>query len=348
MALGNAADELVAEGDVVTPTTALARLREVEMPDGVVLDDARLVGLATAASTAAAVSSRRELYPVGLPAVRAVAASRLALLEYRGLPPADLRSRVAARFPQAEEVPGRPALDDVLEEAGVGLEWVAEANRYRIEASGGFSSFSSMYSTTRYSDLETADLEVEQLDRRLVRLQTHGGFLVATVKPSLLAETARAVAEELDAPLVDLNAELVRALRQVAADKGADWAALEGADAAPPTAQAHAVLRGAVRLALPAVHERLDRAGRIVVATGVGLLARYEAVSLLETWRETLTRSDVPRPDGLQGLVVVVPGDDPEARPTVDGTPVPVITAGEYTHIPSIWTTNRPARTTSD
>src|SRR5690606_38005493 len=110
------------------------------LPDGVAFDDVRLVQLAAAASTTAAVSSRGELYRRGLAPVEAARAARLALLGRGGITPEQVAERVRARFPLAAALPTRPDLDRVLDEAGVGLEWDADNGRYTLpELVGAFS-----------------------------------------------------------------------------------------------------------------------------------------------------------------------------------------------------------------
>ena len=70
--LGEAADQLADEDPLIAPARVVERLREVPVPSDVNLSDARLVRLASAASQRAALSSRQELYPRGMPAARAI------------------------------------------------------------------------------------------------------------------------------------------------------------------------------------------------------------------------------------------------------------------------------------
>src|SRR5690606_23749814 len=97
-----------------SPTTAQTALRDIDwpvLPEGVAFDDIRLVQLAAAASTTAAVSSRGELYRRGLDPVEAARAARLALLGRGGITPEQVAERVRARFPLAAALPTRPDLD---------------------------------------------------------------------------------------------------------------------------------------------------------------------------------------------------------------------------------------------
>ena len=83
--------------------------------------------LAAAASTRAAVSSRLEIYPRGMPAERALKLAHGALLGAPELTVEQIRERVLARYPEAEPLPGRPALDGLLSASGLAPHWVAEA-----------------------------------------------------------------------------------------------------------------------------------------------------------------------------------------------------------------------------
>ena len=341
-ALAERADELVSSGAVVGPGAVVDALRGIAwppLPDGAAFDDARLVQLAAAASTGAAVSSRGELYPRGLPAARAAEAGRLALLGRGGLTAEQLRERVRARFPQAAPLPARPELDRVLDEAAVGLEWNAERARYVLPDAGGVITGSSTSVTggTRYPSAAEADADAADFDRRAERLRTDGGFLTATVEPRRLDRAARTLAARLGAPLLDLDAELVTAMRAAAEAAGASWDVLLDADAQPRTDARFRALERLVGRAVDVLDERVRHAGRLVVVRDAGLLARYGRLDLVERWRDDLTRATSSREEPLTGLLLLVPSTDREERPALDGTPIPVVTAGEWTRVPTSW-----------
>ena len=66
-----------------------------------------------------------------------------------------------------------------------------------------------------------------------------------------------------------------------------------------------------------------------------GLLKRYDQLDLLERLRDQAgTR------EGLPGLWVLIPSDDQEELPVLDGKPVPVITPGQWARIPDGWLKN--------
>lgn len=340
--LGEVADELAATVPLPSPDRVLAALRTVPLPDGIgTLTDARLVRLAAAASASAAVSSRLELYPIGMDPVRAVAEARGALLSRQGLEARDIRNRVAARFPHAAKLPGHPALDRILEEAGTGLTWQTthdgSPGRYVLPDRGGVlaTSFASTSgSTTTYASPDDRELARREVDDRLEQLRRDGGFLALTVDRTQLDQAARAIATRTGAAHVDLDTWLVEEMRRTADAANARWDLILTADADPGGGNFRHV-RALVGRARPAMLERLVDAAPMVVATGLGLLARYDQLDALERIREQLTRTRST--STLQALVVLVPGVDPQARPVIDGRPVPITTANQWAHLPSAW-----------
>lgn len=340
-ALGERADQLVAEGKVIAPSAAIEALRAIEWPNlpaGVAIDDARLTQLAAAASTSAAVSARGELYPRGLPALEAVRAGRLALLGRGGVTAEQVQERIRARFPSAEPLPDRPELDRLLDEARSGLRWVADEGRYRLaDAAALPSSATTWTGATRYATADEADAESADLDRRIERLRRDGGFLAATVEPRRLDRAARTLAGRLGAPLLDLDAELIAAMRRAAEAAGARWDALVDADAQPRTDPRFRALERLVGRAVEALDARVRRAGSLVVLVDAGLLARYGRFDLVERWRDDLTRATRPADEPLEGVLLLVPGTDRDKPPIVDNVPIPVVTAGQWTRVPTTW-----------
>jgi hypothetical protein len=141
----------------------------------------------------------------------------------------------------------------------------------------------------------------------------------------------------MDAPLLDLDRELITAMRQAAEAAGARWEVLVDADAAPRNDPRFKALERLVTRAMTTVDGRVRDAGEVVIATGAGLLARYGALGLIERWRDDLTRSTTDDGMRLRGLVLLVPGTDRDERPKVDGAPIPVVTAGQWARVPTSW-----------
>ncbi|WP_165491756.1 BREX system serine/threonine kinase PglW [Egibacter rhizosphaerae] len=339
--LGPVADRLAGQRPLASYADAVAELRAVEAPEGCpALSDARVVRTATAASEAAAVSARLELYPRGMAAEQALTEARGALIDRRGLTVAEVQRRVRARFSEAQPLPGRPQLDQLLEQAEVGLVWHegedGREGHYRVPERGGALSTRTGSSTTAsFDDGEERDEAVRTLDHRLDQLTRHGGFLALTVEAGRLREATDAMRARLGATVVDVDAELVAAMRAEAGRANADWDTLVAADAAAPDSRAWSLLQRLVGRAVPRIEERLRTTDEGVVAVSLGLLARYERLDVLERLREQVTRE--PTADAVRALLVLVPGQDPHARPSVDGHAIPVVTANQHAHVPRAW-----------
>src|SRR5947207_6640261 len=62
-----------------------------------------------------------------MPADKALKLAHGALVGASELSVAELRKRVEGRYPDAEQLPDRPALDQLLDELGLGLKWQPNA-----------------------------------------------------------------------------------------------------------------------------------------------------------------------------------------------------------------------------
>jgi serine/threonine protein kinase len=353
--LGVVADRLAATDPLPTPAAALAQLRAVPVPAGLPpLGDHRLVRLATAASATAATSSRLEIYPRGLSAERAVRLARAALLGAGTLSEDAVRTRVRNRFPAAEVLPERPALDELLGET-VGLEWFPGgpgpggeplAPGFRVPPPPmpvGLTAVT--MSGARYRTGTAADVPDEAravaaaTDDRLRRHATNGGYLVLTVRPSRHHRALRALGE-LGPTVVDLDALLIGELRRLADHKGIRWDdAIVAADAAGPAGERWSRLLTVVRDALGGMRAALLGGDEHVVLVNPGLLARYQAVGLLDDLRERTTRRPEPH-QRLRTLWVLVPAEDPDALPAIGGQAIPVTTSAERLALPDAWIDN--------
>jgi hypothetical protein len=83
------------------------------------------------------------------------------------------------------------------------------------------------------------------------------------------------------------------------------------------------------------VEQDLTHARSLLLLTYPGLLARYDALALLEHLRDRAGHRDGPH-----GVWLLVPSEDGEGMPVVDGKPVPVVTPGEWARIPDPWLRN--------
>lgn len=349
-ALGEEADAL-ASADVLLPAArVIEQLRTVRAPDGCVFEAGRLVRLAAIASRQAAASPRLELYPRGMPALRAAKlASHLAPAIAAGgqsevLAVDEVQRRVAGRFPDAEPLPGRPELDDVLEQAEWNTEWdqgaLAGRGGYRSKTQAGVTTSSATivwqptFVVPRLPDDEGA-AAARRFDERLRAAVEQGGFLLLTVPPKYLARAERELVRQYDVRPWSVERSLLDAMKAKAASGRVAWDVVIRADAEPHGSVAWRNLQGLVRQAMVAAAATLPSAAPPALMTSAGLLARYGQMPWV---------SDVAlqagRPNGIHGAWLLVPWDDPGKSPSLDGEAIPVLPA-QRVHIPDGWLANR-------
>lgn len=341
-ALAEVADEIATRTPLASAEEVERALRRVRRPQSLPpLDHARRVRLAASASQAAAVSARLELYPVRMDPARTVAECRATLLDRRGLTEEEVRSRIRARFPEAAELPGRPELDDLME--SIGLEWSnftrpdgSKSAGYVLPRRGGVlpTTFGTSLTSTSFASPDERRSAHLALDDRLAAFAKTGGFLALTVDRRYLPNSVQVVSDRLGASVRSLDGMLIDRMRAIATSRNAEWNRLLRADNEKGQ-RGWTILGQVVDQALQDVEEELVTNQGLLVLQDIGLLTRYERMDTLARLRDRLTQG--PGGEPLVGLVVVVPGTDPNARPSVDGEAVPVITANQWAHIPSTW-----------
>jgi serine/threonine protein kinase len=343
--LGELADRLAGEDPLLPPLRALQKLREVTPPAGApIVSEARLLRLAVSASTRAALSSRQELYPRSMEPARAVKLSQGALYGVTALTIRDIRERVASRYPEAAALPDRPALDDLLREAGFEVHWdptFKGVGGYVARLHDGVSVTSASESVVRQPTGLVADAPSEvtpeiadarQFEERLRHGIKEGSFYALLVSPKYYQRAYRELACRFPVELVDFEGLFIDALRQVADRAKVKWDLVLKTDATPHQGDWDK-LQILVGRALPLVEEQLNRAGRPVLLIYAGLLARYERMELLERLRDK-----VGRRGGIPGLWLLIPGDH---QALLDGKAVPILSPGQRARIPESWLENK-------
>lgn len=355
VALGQRADELVGTDAVVPSGDAVAALRAVRPGVNQALSAGRLVRLAAASSDHAAANAASDLVPIAATAADALRWSRTALVGSRKLTPADIGTRVLARFPMAV-LPDRPLLDDALVEAGLPFVWsdiersyvstaaepggvvaltVATARRGTVFSAGG---------TTFIPPAPTDPQIVRALkiDERLERSIAEGGFLALRVPVAKLDSARRGLARfGTGSPAmtsIDLEATFLGHLRTIAADRPKPilWPTLEGADERDG----------------PHWERLANLAGQAVEATILDVAAQSHVTAWFPG---ALVRHAPPTPPApldrlvdlvlsgrhsLRTLWLVVLGSTVEALPKVDGTAVPILAAGQWMDLSEAWLNN--------
>ena len=351
--LGTKADEMVAsQADVIPQDRAVQPLRSVTAPAGVMLSDGRLLRLAASCSQRVGVSSALELYPVDLDPVRALRLTRQSLAAADDLTVDEVRFRVQARFPQTQ-LPSRPELDRILAEADVIVTWAGDRDRFVRHGTvvGELSTMTSAvsYHPTRFASptpggSTTAEVDVDvvraqEVEDRLERSLAQGGFLalrVATSQgPAVRRGLQRFTAAPFDMIAVDLERWFLDELLASARAVNVAWEKVLQADLATDGTD-FANLRRLTHEAAGRLEERVLHAGPRVLAWNPGILAAYDEINVIDRLRMQAGRAT----STLQTMWLVVFGATGEARPMVDGRPIPVEGPGEWVDLPTPWLKN--------
>jgi serine/threonine protein kinase len=356
-ALGRRADLLARQDPLASPQRAVEDLQAV--PRGIIsqgqaqLTPERLLRLATAASRAAALSSRLEIYPRDLPPDRALRLASGALLGGRDLTVQEIRERVRSRYPEAPELPNRPQLDQLIREVGLGLEWDSATRNghgsytfpLTFETTLSSSSLPSRQSTTLAPQPTAAELaphlvDARMFEDRLQRADREGAFLALLVNPKHLVEAEAEISRRFGLEARSLEALWIDAMKRLAAENQIDWSLVLRSDAqgaGDPDARSFSNF---VTQALARVEADLASSPRTVLLTRPGLLARYDHISFLTRLRERVTSRPAPGQTGLHGLWLLVPSDGSTDGPRIDGEVVPTITPSQWGRVPEAWIHN--------
>jgi len=344
--LGDRADELAREDPLASPTRALQALREVPAPAGFEpLADSRLLRLAAAASVGAAVSSRQEIYPRGMDALRALRLAQGALGNVKVLTAEQVRDRVVGRYPDAQPLPERPQLDELLEAADVGLRWNPDA----ADGRGGYvSRFQEAVSVTTASTppkrqptasghapretFSPEEADARLFEEKLRRSLKEGAFLTLLVaQRSYQQALGELQSDRFGLTTIDADRLIIDSLRETAGKARVDWPLVLRADAHTGNGD-WAKLMMLVGRAMPRVEERLAGSDSTILLLNPGLLARYDKLDLLEKLRDR-----VGRPGGPAGLWLLLPNQ----QPMIDGKAVPLLSPAQRVHVPESWVENR-------
>ncbi|MBB02269.1 MAG: hypothetical protein CMJ47_06460 [Planctomyces sp.] len=345
--LGEEADKIAAEDPLLAPARVIVRLQDVPAPAGVSIPEARLVRMAAEFSHRTAVSSRQELYPRDMDIIRAVKLSQGALLGQKELTVEQIQERVAGRYPEASELPSRPALDGLLEQAGFDLRWNPEGkngtgcyvrssnNPYSVTSASKTSTRSHSSSVAQPGEITPELSDARHFDERLQRSLKEGAFLSLLVNPRKYNEARNLLSERYPLQLVDLEGLLLKALREAADQANVDWNLVLQTDAQPNQGDWDKLML-LVSRAMPAVKQQLFSADKTMLLVYPGLLARYGQMDLLSELSQKVGRAD-----GIPGLWLLIPGDH---QAMVDGKPVPLIGPGQRTRIPDNWLSGFPSQ----
>jgi hypothetical protein len=353
VSLGQAADQLAGQDPIPSPASVLEALHGVGVPDFPEdvppPSDQRLCQLAVAASRTAALSSRMEIYKVGLEAERALMIAQNALFGGT-LTVEEIQSRVAARLPRAKPLPARPELDALMATLGLDLKWnpsaAAGRGAYELAGGEGFSPHTSESRTsrlvTRTSPAPVAGVvppeiaEALAIEDKLQYAADNGAYLAISVPPGFEAKARIELERRFKVDVCDLDAAFLDAMRQQAQTAGADWNVVLRADGAPHDSADWKNLQMLVERCLPSIAEDLRSPDRTKLIVHPGLLARYDRMHVLAD-----LASDVGRSDGIYGLWILVPLKEQSPRPTLNHKAVPLSNPAQHIRLNHAWLANK-------
>ncbi|MBP7659289.1 MAG: BREX system serine/threonine kinase PglW [Burkholderiaceae bacterium] len=357
--LGTAADACAMADPLLPPARVLSMLEGVEPAATAAtgagaaapLAASRLLRLAASASRTAALSSRQEIYPRGMPALQALKQSINALVGAL-LSPAALQTRVRGRYPEAAPLPGRPELDRLLEEAGAPLSWDPTAadglGAYRSATLGSTATAGTATQFSRQGTVQGASgpdaglLDAAAAEERLQRSLRQGGLLVITVDPRLAHHAEPALLRRFGGPheagpalrRVNLDALLLRELKAQAQVARVDWNVVLRADAAERSSRDWTNLMRLVQRTLPALRAALLQSAAPLLLVSAGLLARYDLMPLISE-----LEAAAGRPGHTPGAWLLLPTAR-QGLPLIDGEAVPLVNNIDNTQtlaLPKAW-----------
>jgi serine/threonine protein kinase len=339
--LGEKADQLAQADPLLSPERAIQDLQEITPPTGSLpLPERRLLQLAAAASQGAALSSRQEIYPIGMESERALRLSQGALYGVQSLTVQQVKDRVGGRYPEAAKLPERPELDELLRQFIPTLTWEAQRGCYVNQAKETPSlSSSTSFARTPTGDIYDSGPEIsaEEADARLLEEKLKrgiqdGSFLALLVNPKRYQPAIQELCHRFPVQLVDYEALFLKALQQIAEQKKVKWDLVLQTDATPNQGDWNKLML-LVNLAIPIVEGDLLQANQTILMIYPGLLARYDQMTLLERLREK-----VGREDGIPGLWILLPN---EQQAMIDGQAVPLLSPGQRAKITDEWLENK-------
>ncbi|WP_107475498.1 BREX system serine/threonine kinase PglW [Streptomyces sp. Sge12] len=366
--LGKVADRLAKLDTLPTAATVLGELSGVPQPSAAVdWDERRMVELAAAASRNAAATPRLEIYPRDLPLVRALRLTQAGLIRLTpgldrdrqpGLTPSDVHDRVRARFPEildargGHTLPVGGPLTTALRDAGFDLDLETRAGtsvvRYLPTKRKDDSNFLTLgdrrqptatLSAHRYAD-DPQVAEAVAAQERLLSSAPRDGFRVLTVRTGLAPKAGAAlVGEQFSAEPVSVTKMFLGALHELVDQRPLPtWETILRADVAEPGTRGALKFAEYARTAWGTVEPRLAElleggrtAGVPLLLTDGGVLARYDAMGVLERLAERAR-------EGGRGLWLLCPQSDPARPPRLGSVAVPYQAGlGEWIPLPDAW-----------
>ncbi len=344
--LADAGVTLAATDPLPSPARVLEALRAI--PSNIPgLRDERLVRVA-ASHPHVAVSPRLELYPRNLEALRALKLAQSSLAGVAQITVEELRGRVRDRYPEAQILPNRPDLHQLVEQAGLGLKPDSTGTVYVAPSTTGLSSSTSLNrfptiatpGATAYLPPIEQPREIEEafeFERRLKAAYHAPSYMVLATEPKLkyLEMALRNLAKHFPMEVFHCERELISALQREADSKRVRWEVVLRADAVKPEGNTHTVrdwenLRKLGAAAARSVADQLRARTKPTLIIYAGLLARYGQLSILDELADSI---------GEHSLWLLAGSDRQAASPMIDGQAIPARPT-QWGWIPPKWLDN--------
>jgi hypothetical protein len=334
-----------------------AALLEVPRPAGTdAVQPARLARLvASAARDELDLSARGELYPVPLPADRALSLSLGALTgaglrhprarrdpqfaDARVIEPDEIEERVRSRYPRAEPLPKRPELDALLKGVGWAGRWDDDVEGYVLRSGDTpsvqtveGSSFRTRTTRTSVQSIAPEVTEAKKFASELEGVLRNDRFCVVKAPIRGLSRAIELIeCYEPRVELVDLDARLIAEVDAILAERSVNPDLFYSADAAGPSDPTgwSRVLR-IVDDAVGRLRPTLLEGDTPLLIHNVGLLARYDRLGLLEELNGLAGGS------ARRAAIVLIPGEVTDGAFALFGKAIPAL-QNQYRTTPSSW-----------
>lgn len=340
---------LASEADALAEMEPLAssetvRMRLAQAAAGTVLEALppdRLLKLAAAASINAAASARMEIYPRAMSAKRALKLS-LNVLSPPGLAELVVRSRVQSRYPEAQLLPARPELDDLLGEYE--LRFDPQTQEYLRPGVAHLTSSGTVQAPTRMSSaqpnqrrLRSPDaMEAQAFQDALGRGVESGRFRVVQVRADHAERAAVLLGEALGVTPISLDHRIWDAMHAKAGELGVDPAIIVQTDRDGPESAEWAQLKQLVEMATSDVVDQLlsDRISPALLVHP-GALARFGLSDALYALSQRAQNEEGA------AVVLLVPSHADGLAPNINNQlPVPTVAGSQRLRMPESWLRN--------
>ena len=194
----------------------------------------RLLRLAAGLSATAAFSGARDLHARDMPPAGALQAAIQGAASLDRLTAKEIQDRYRARFPALPPLPDRPRLDELVEEAALGLRYDEQHRAFRPLTRKGDTTQLGSRNQTRLREGPPDLVSGGRVGHRLAESTSSRSFLALGIDADRLDRAVDVLTAKLGAIQLDVTQVLIDAMRQQSAAAGLPWESVRAADAAPP------------------------------------------------------------------------------------------------------------------